>query len=47
MTDKELKELMAKSALAHTEILKHCVEELKRGAIAKCRKKNKNKKTHR
>lgn len=31
MTDKELKELMAKSAQAHTEILKHCDEELKRG----------------
>lgn len=31
MTDKELKELMAKSAQAHTEILKHCNEELMRG----------------
>lgn len=31
MTDKELKELVAKGAQAHTEILKHCSEELKRG----------------
>lgn len=30
MTDKELKKLMAKSAQAHTEILRHCDEELKR-----------------
>lgn len=31
MTDKELKELMSKSAQAHTEVLKHCNEELMRG----------------
>lgn len=31
MGDKELKELMAKSAQAHTEVLKHCNEELMRG----------------
>lgn len=31
MNDQELKELMAKSAQAHTEILKHCDEELMRG----------------
>lgn len=49
MTDQELKELMAKSAQAHTEILRHCDEELKRSVIAKRRKKNNNnnKKTHR
>lgn len=34
MTDKELKELMAKSAQAHTEILKYCDEELKRSVCA-------------
>lgn len=31
MTDKELKELLSKSAQAHAEILRHCGEELKRG----------------
>lgn len=31
MTEHKLKELMSKSAQAHTEILKHCDEELKRG----------------
>ena len=30
MNNQELKELMVKSAQAHTELLKHCHEELKR-----------------
>ncbi len=30
MTDKDLKELMAKGAQAHAEVMKHCGEELKR-----------------
>ena len=34
MTEHELKELMSKSAQAHTEILKHCTEELKRSVDA-------------
>ena len=37
MTDKELKELMAKSAQAHIEVLKHCNEELKRSVGVKLR----------
>ncbi|MBO7315327.1 MAG: hypothetical protein J6U49_06635 [Alistipes sp.] len=31
MTEHELKELMAKSAQAHAEVLNHCNEELMRG----------------
>lgn len=34
MTDKELKELMEKSAQAHAEVLKYCDEELKRSVEA-------------
>ena len=34
MTDKELKELMSKSAQAHDEILKYCEEELMRSVGA-------------